>query len=468
MPRETGEEALRRAEEVLSGAQFVARAIVVRAGDPPGPWVVAWPDDDELREQGFANLYENLRFRLENAAMALPAGERPRGWTVARAPLPTTPRGRPDRERLSRELGRHPGRCWPAEPPRRTPLSRDWAAVFRACDRVPAGKDLWRETSLEFDLGLDSLDRAAFVLSLGEHLGVELDEADLALTRTLGDLADRLEARGITPPAAPGPWRVRPEALLEGPVNGSAGMARRLRRPHGLGWPVVLGCLAAGRAAARRKLNLRVSGLDRVDWNLRPLIVAQNHQSNVDPFLLGGVLPLPVLRDAFFVGFTGYFGKGPGRIPSALFRVQPISADPGLLPGIRSALAGLRAGRVLCIYPEGERSWRGNLQPFRRGVAWLARAAGAPVVPSAIVGAYQAWPRGWPFAPHPVRILFGPAVPPPAEGEDDGAFLARLREAIAALLREGGADPERGDPDTWSHGPPAARDASLARERGPR
>ncbi len=346
--------------------------------------------------------------------------------------------------------------------------SREWEAVLRASDRVPAEADLWRESSLEFDLGLDSLDRAAFVLSLGELLGVELDERDLVAARTLGDLVDRLAARGVVPPAAPTPWRVRPEALLEGPVDGSTGMARRLRRPHGLGWPVVLGCLAAGRAAARRKLDLRVSGLDRVDWSRRPLIVAQNHQSNVDPFLLGGVLPLPVLRDAFFVGFTGYFGKGPGRIPSALFRVQPISADPGLLPGIRSALAGLRAGRVLCIYPEGERSWRGNLQPFRRGVAWLARASGAHVVPSAIVGAYQAWPRGWPFAPHPVRILFGPPIPPPGEGEGDAAFLARLRLAIAELLREGGADPERGDPETWRAGPPALRERSLAREEGPR
>ncbi len=468
MPREPGDAALRRAEEILSGAPFVARAVVVRAGDPPGPWAVAWPDEEELRRERFANLYENLRFRLENAATALPPAGRPRGWTIARAPLPVTPAGEPDRERLARELGSRPGRCWPADPPGRDPLPREWEALFRSCDRVPPGANLWRETSLEFDLGLDSLDRAAFVLSLGQHLGIEMGEEDLAAARTLGDLVELLSGRGVVPPPVPDRWPVRPEAVLEGPVDGAAGMARRLSRPHRLGWPLVLACLSVGRAVARRKLDLRAEGLERVRWGRRPLIVAQNHQSNIDPFLLGGVLPRNVLRDAFFVGFTGYFGRGAGRLPSLLFRVQPISADPGLLPGIRAALAGLRAGRVLCIYPEGERTWRGDLQPFRRGVAWLARASGAHVVPSAIVGAYRAWPRGWPFVPHPVRILFGPEIPPPGPGESDGEFLARLRTAIAGLLREGGADPRRGDPETWAHGPAAVRRRSVAREGGSR
>ena len=468
MPPQRGDFPLERVEEALSRARFVARAVVVPRGDPPRPWAVAWPDDEELRREGFCNLYENLRFRLENAAMELPAELRPTGWTIARAPLPLRPDGTPDRDRLAREIGPRPGRCWPTSPPGRTPLPDPWRRVIAACDRVPGEAPLVREASLEFDLGLDSLDRAAFVLSLGQLLGLELGEEALARARTLGDLVDLLEARGARPPGESRPWRVREQAVLEGPVDGSAGLARRLRRPRLLGWPAAFACIAAGLAAARRGLDLRAIGLDRVDWDRRPLIVAQNHQSNLDPFLLAGVLPIHVFADAFFVGFTGYFGRGPGRIPSTLFRVQPISADPGLLPGIRSALAGLRAGRVLCIYPEGERTWRGDLQPFRRGVAWLARAASAHVVPSAIVGAYQAWPRGWGLAPHPVRILFGSPLPPPAPGESDGEFLGRLREAIAALLREGGADPDRGDPETWAAGPPGLRGTTLAPGEGAR
>jgi 1-acyl-sn-glycerol-3-phosphate acyltransferase len=189
---------------------------------------------------------------------------------------------------------------------------------------------------------------------------------------------------------------------------------------------------------------------------MRPLIVAQSHQSALDPGLLAIALPPSVQRQLAFLGYGPYFLRGAGRALRRPFRIHPIDADGLALSGLRAARMALDAGRILVIYPEGERSWDASLRPLRRGVAWLADETGASVVPSAIAGAYQAAPRGWPSGTHPVRMLLGePLGPPGAEGER--AFLDELRARIAGLMRDLGVDPERGDPETWAHGPPSRR-----------
>ncbi|MDH3285151.1 MAG: 1-acyl-sn-glycerol-3-phosphate acyltransferase, partial [Acidobacteriota bacterium] len=190
-----------------------------------------------------------------------------------------------------------------------------------------------------------------------------------------------------------------------------------------------------------------------------PLLISQNHQTHMDAVLLAAVMPPEVHRQLLFLGFTGYFEKGWGAVLGRIYRIFPISADAMALDGLRAGVAAVDAGRILCIYPEGERTWDGSIRPFRRGVAWIARETGARVVPAAVSGAYQAWPRGRKFAAHPVTISFGSPIDPPAAGsgpDEESRYLLELREATARLMREAGYDPDIGDPEVWAHGPEAA------------
>jgi len=61
-------------------------------------------------------------------------------------------------------------------------------------------------------------------------------------------------------------------------------------------------------------------------------------------------------------------------------------------------LRRLDEGRVVCVYPEGERSWDGRIQPFRRGTIRVLLRAGVPVIPVGIDGTFDAWPR-WASGP---------------------------------------------------------------------
>lgn len=60
---------------------------------------------------------------------------------------------------------------------------------------------------------------------------------------------------------------------------------------------------------------------------------------------------------------------------------------------MRASAAGLHAGKILNIYPEGQRSFDGQLQEFKKGAAILATELNLPIVPVALDGAHLIWPR---------------------------------------------------------------------------
>jgi 1-acyl-sn-glycerol-3-phosphate acyltransferase len=70
----------------------------------------------------------------------------------------------------------------------------------------------------------------------------------------------------------------------------------------------------------------------------------------------------------------------------------------------------LSRGEMVMLMPEGEVSWDGRLRPARPGAAWMALRAHAPIVPCAIIGSYDVWPR-WAERSHltgRITVRFGP------------------------------------------------------------
>src|SRR5208283_1347695 len=106
---------------------------------------------------------------------------------------------------------------------------------------------------------------------------------------------------------------------------------------------------------------------------------------------------------------------------------------------------GLRHGLALILYPEGERSIDGTPKIFKKGAAILSIHLQVPIVPVAIEGFFQAWPRGQAL-PRLARLhmKFGrPIHPPPEARASEAAYAeltARLRARVVEMweeLREG-------------------------------
>ncbi len=168
-----------------------------------------------------------------------------------------------------------------------------------------------------------------------------------------------------------------------------------------------------------------------------PCLFAANHQSMIDPPLVGGLIP----REIAFVARKTLF-ENPlfGGVIRAC-RAIPLDRGEADLAAIRRTLAVLAEGRALLIFPEGTRSADGELQPAKSGAGLLALKSGVPVVPIRIRGARDVLPRGaqWPRGGAHIRVRFGRAIPAaeldPGRGHDDryGEASRRILAAIAAL-----------------------------------
>jgi 1-acyl-sn-glycerol-3-phosphate acyltransferase len=111
-----------------------------------------------------------------------------------------------------------------------------------------------------------------------------------------------------------------------------------------------------------------------------PVLLAANHASFIDGPLVFGLAPRPVhflVKAEMFRGFPGWVLDHVGQIP-----VDRSGIDR---PALQTALAALRAGGAVGVFPEGSRG-RGDVSAAREGITWLAMASGAPVVPVACLG----------------------------------------------------------------------------------
>ncbi len=164
------------------------------------------------------------------------------------------------------------------------------------------------------------------------------------------------------------------------------------------------------------------------------LLVISNHQSHLDPPLVGCAIRrrnmAAIARAGLFkVPVLGLWLRAVGCIS--------IKEDAGDAGAMRAAIEQLKAGRLVVIFPEGSRSPDGSLQEFKRGVWLMMMRSGVPVLPAAVEGCFDAMPRSRHFPRlfgQRVAVAFGTPIPH-AElkvlGADAG--LARLATEVEAL-----------------------------------
>ena len=137
------------------------------------------------------------------------------------------------------------------------------------------------------------------------------------------------------------------------------------------------------------------------------LLVLSSHQSHLDPLLLG----LATDRRLSSLARSSLFTFPPfGRVIAALGAV-PIDRDASTITAMKTVIKRLREGAAVVVFPEGTRTASGKLGDMKNGFALLAKRAGVPIVPVAIVGAYECWPRTQ-MTPRPgrIRLEFGAVI----------------------------------------------------------
>ncbi len=439
--------------------EICVMALEARPGDPMSERLhaVVVPNFERLRERKIVNAKEVIRIDIEALSHKIASGKRLGSYDIWQEELPRTTTRKLKRfqiEKKVRELQRSGGDSdsgaeKPLAPLTLAPLTDDeqlWLerddvkralAVVQESARNRTGAILPTH-NLELDLGLDSMQRVELLTALEQQLGGDVPESQLAEIYSVRDLVDAVLAsagrgEGQAGTAAP-PW----STILSEPVTDPEVLALT---QHNIFFEVfffLLGKLIY--LFALDRFHLKMRGLENLPEK-GPFLVCPNHQSYVDPMVMVGAFPWRLFRDTFALGTSDIFGKGFMRRLAGWLRVAVLDPDANLVPAMRAGAYGLSQGHILILYPEGERTDDGTPRVFRKGAAILSIHTQAPIVPVAIEGFYEAWPRHKKFPKFAdLQIVIGKPIQPPLLDEASEAAYERLttelKSRVVAMWQE--------------------------------
>ncbi len=171
--------------------------------------------------------------------------------------------------------------------------------------------------------------------------------------------------------------------------------------------------------------RLRIEGRQNIPAG--GALVCGNHQSHLDPILIGLACTEPITflaRSSLFKGAFAWLIQYMGAIP--------INREGLGLGGIKRTMERLKIGEKVLIFPEGTRSKDGRLQPLKPGFTVIAKRSKVPLLPIAIEGAFHAWPRKQLLPkPRTIQLVVGrPITVEELETMDDGQIMAMLQERL--------------------------------------
>ncbi len=376
-----------------------------------------YPDLEKAKARGVVNLEETIKWEaIDPVNRELPNWKRVVGFKLSPAELPKTRLGKLRRFMLPELYERAD----------REERKEEDLSVFQTKEGELIKEFLEKETRkevlpshhLELDLGLDSLGKVELLGFLENAFGVRLSEEELAENSRVKELVELV--------------RDRKEHVEEREVSWKE-ILERAPRYDLKDYPFLF---RAGRLLLRALLRLynRVEVEDLDNLPSPPFIIAPNHASYMDAFVLAAVLPESVAEKTYFLGEEIYFRNPVAKVFGKLAHVITVNVNRDLKTSLQRVAHALREGKVVVVFPEGARTRTGELMEFKRGVAILSRELGVPLVPTALIGTYEAWsiydrlPK-----PKKVKVRFGKPIHPDEKSYEE--LIGELREEVERLMR---------------------------------
>jgi long-chain acyl-CoA synthetase len=405
-------------------------------------YAVIAPNFEVLRQRKIVNAKEVIRFDVEGLSAKLPSTKRIAGYEIWQEDLPRTSTRKLKRFEIEKRVrtGKHDGGSAEAEISK--PLTEEEASWLEQPDNQRALKII-REYSpnhpekvrpsdnLELDLGLDSMRRVELLVAVEHELGGDVEESRLADIYTVRELVDAVResiASGKSPAKQIAGWS---DVLREDPTEPAV---LAIARPRPFTDRLIFVLTRLFKLIWKFFSRIEVEGLENLPRQ-GAFLLCSNHQSFIDPLPLLSVLPWWSLKRMFAVGTSEIFGSGMMVWVAKFMRVVVVDPDAHLIPAMRAGAYGLRQGMPLIMYPEGERSIDGTPKTFKKGAAILSVHLQVPIVPMAIDGFYEAWPRGKPFQKFArLKMKIGKPMLPPAESDGSEEAYANLTAELKARV----------------------------------
>ena len=379
---------------------------------------IIYPDFDLLKEKGVVNIGEYIKWEvIDKVNKKLPEWKRIQGFTVVNRELPKTRLGKLKRFLLKEFLQKETVPKKEAEE-----LNTETGKLIKKFLSNLSGKEVYPDSHIEIDLGIDSLGKVELLSFIEKNFGVKISEEELAKNSTVLEiiqLIESKEAKNIK--SEEFSWD---KILTEGKVHKLPDykfiylLGRKLMK---------LLFLIYNRAEIIIPEGIKIPD--------KPFIIAPNHASYIDSFALASLLPEDIAKDTYFLGEEAYFKSPITSLFGKLAHVITVNIQKNLKESLQKAGWALRLGKVLVIFPEGARTRDGRLLPFKKGFAILSKELNAPVIPTALIGTYEVMSVNDTFPkPRKIRIVMGNPLYP--EGLSYDEIVERTQKEVERLIKE--------------------------------
>jgi long-chain acyl-CoA synthetase len=436
---------------------FIKEICVMGLADPGRPtserlFGVVVPDMDLLRQKKIVNAGDIIRFEMEGLAAGVPAHKRVLGYDIWFEPLPRTTTQKIKRHEIEKRARERQRNASPDAVQELSPEDQSWMESEEAAPvvavlktRAKEGSRLFPDANLELDLGLDSMERVELLTELEQRFGTKVPSQKAAEVFTVRQLVGAIQTgeRGAAVREAAQSW---PVILRDLPPADDPFLSGLLEKR-----PIAAPALyTLGRLLRPWLARVRVRGVENLPAD-GAFILSPNHQSYLDPFMICTALPYGVFERFFFVGAVEYFETSFTRWLARRINLVPVDPDSNLIPAMKAGAFGLKHGKTLVLFPEGERSIDGTVKKFKKGAPILSQHMHVPIVPVAIKGVYELWPRNrginwslvWPWSGHHVDIVIGKPMSFD-ENADYNATASQLRDRVDGMWQATPSSPSTG------------------------
>ncbi len=382
---------------------------------------VVVPDADYFRKGGEVDLNSVIRWELENLSEKLAPYKRIKGYIIVKEGLPRTRLGKIKRYEVKNkyldELKGIKSKGVEEEIPATdedlrllsSDVGRKIIEALNKCAKLE--RQIYPADHIELDLGIDSLGRIELIIALEQALNIRIPNELMTKVFTVKDLI--LEIEKLVPDE--GVQRefvtqVKSQTLWSEILNKNPAQDIIKKVNLSPNRMTILGMLLLAeilRLVFKVVWGLKVFRAENIP-KAGKCILCVNHSSYLDAFIVDASIPASLRKGVFFVGFRAYFEQPLIKNLVKYIRVIPI--DPGMhfVEAMQASSYVLRNDKIVCIFPEGQRTIDGNVKEFKKGVGILAEELNIPLVPVLITGSYESWPRAKLFPGiHPIKITFG-------------------------------------------------------------
>jgi long-chain acyl-CoA synthetase len=399
------------AEKIYSKSPIIKEICILGSDDngiTGSLHAVIVPDFEYARKTGISNIQEEIKWEVKAISSRIPSYMRITGYSVCKEPLPRTPLGKLRRyivkdsfvqKYKEEKKGRSVKSSLPADDTAKNVI--DTVRQFSKEKHQINADD-----NLELDIGLDSLRKIEMIVALETMFNLKLPENFMSDIQTVSDLIERIKLQTTKEKSTEKYEKIGwGKILLSEPSDKDLSMISFEKPENRMIFSFIIYTML--RFLVKICFRLEISGIENIPKE-KNFIIAPNHTSYLDGFAVVLSLPFTYFKHIYSLGLSKFFTGFLMSWFAKTAHVIPIDSSSYLNKALQMSSYLLRKNRSLMVFPEGARSYDGNLMEFKKGVGILAVEMGVPVVPVYIKGAFDALPHSakWPQFKK-ISIIFG-------------------------------------------------------------